>query len=46
MWATNLIVYTLLLLHLATLAISCSCGQVAIENNLECGCTKKLPINN
>ncbi|XP_017010306.2 gonadal protein gdl-ORF39 [Drosophila takahashii] len=36
MWATNLIVVTLLLLQLATLAISCSCGE-----NLECGCTKR-----
>ncbi|EDV52112.1 gonadal protein gdl-ORF39 [Drosophila erecta] len=38
MWAAKLFVVTLLLLHLATLALSCSCGK---EANLECGCTKR-----
>ncbi|XP_037721521.1 gonadal protein gdl-ORF39 [Drosophila subpulchrella] len=39
MWATNVIVVTLMLLHLATLAISCSCGEGA---SFECGCTKQV----
>ncbi|XP_017053496.1 gonadal protein gdl-ORF39 [Drosophila ficusphila] len=37
MWATNLLVVTLLLVCLAALANSCSCGEAA---NLDCGCTK------
>ncbi|XP_017086324.1 gonadal protein gdl-ORF39 [Drosophila eugracilis] len=38
MWLINLVAVTLLILHLATLAVSCSCGE---EANLECGCTKR-----
>ncbi|XP_016978593.2 gonadal protein gdl-ORF39 [Drosophila rhopaloa] len=37
MWATNLLVVTMVLVYLAALANSCACGEAA---NLECGCTK------